>query len=388
MSINCFRQNFQDREHRRRNGMANGSQRENVMWRYSLDVWSEICLFFVFAIQLYEAVNRIYLKSLSTGALKRFCRESFRKLFHEISEKLLSSTFHCHTDNGRRPWWISLLKWIRKLLQTRTWNVFFLCFCCTTRMKIWEKRTPENAIAICSFIIHWNQIPWAEADDETSKDFCSLWMNFHCCIIASKMLWVASASATQRTRRRQKKHCLFLYVIHMMLFYLSAAHNDGDDEKKEEKTYHEILFSNSKGKQVVKIFFCVHSNVCEKKERKNSRRFDCIFQRKSQVDCLMSTDDSSWGCFGDRKLRSPWAWTWRDIAITSSEKSFSDFPLAGRTRADFSSFSSSTTSRSRSRFSRSVQLKLYSRSQLGSVEKELSKNSEGQFGKSRVLLVT
>lgn len=226
--------------------------------------------------------------------------------------------------------------------------IFFLCFCCKTRMKIWERRTPENAIAICSFIIHWNQIPWAEADDKTSKDFCSLWMNFHCCIIASEMLWVASASATQRARRR-KKQCLFLYVIHMMLFYLSAAHNDGDDEKKEEKNVSRNIILKFQRQTSCEDFFSVFIQMCARE--KWAKEFLAIWLHF----CSWLRNDSSWGKCGDRKLSrllEP------ELDAIIGEKSFSDFsPLAGRTKANFSSFSSSTT-HSLSRFSRIVQLKV------------------------------
>lgn len=203
------------------------------------------------------------------------CQRKRLKNFVKKAPKASSSSFcHRHSivtstmDAAAR--WISLLKWIRKLLQTRTWNVhFFLCFCCKTRMKIWEKRTPENSIAICSFIIHWNQIPWAEADDKTSKDFCSLWMNFHCCIIASEMLWVASASATQRTRRRRRQKnsvCSFMSSIWCYSIFQPRTTTE-TTRRKKKKTYHEILFSNSKGKQVVKIFFlCSFKCVCERKK--------------------------------------------------------------------------------------------------------------------------
>lgn len=111
-------------------------------------------------------------------------------------------------------------------------------------------------------------------------------------------------STNTTTTTTTKKQCLFLYVIHMMLFYLSAAHNDGDDEKKEEKNVSRNIILKFQRQTSCEDFFSVFIQMCvrEKKERKNSWRFDCIFRRKAQVDCLKTfLEDIA----VDRKLRSP-----------------------------------------------------------------------------------
>lgn len=62
-------------------------------------VSSQICLLFLFVMSFYDdVVNRIHLNSLSAETFEKFCQKSSESFFI----KLLSSTFHCHINNGRR----------------------------------------------------------------------------------------------------------------------------------------------------------------------------------------------------------------------------------------------------------------------------------------------
>lgn len=152
--------------------------------------------------------------------------------------------------------------------------------------------------------------------------------------------------------------------------------------KKNLWTYHEQekKFSNSKsnrdGQTSCEDFFLVFIQicVCEKMWAK-------IFLNR-----LFGGKAWRWPANGDgRARRSPWAWTWRDTATISGEKSFSDFSLRSLSRSARSKtkamlgFFVFTISLPLDSLSRGSELLLAFSAD--SVEKELSKNSEGQSRK-------